>query len=479
MLATVFLTSMLPSDNAEPGIFSLVPAIFLIIYIFATQRILEALILSSLIGFIMVSRPAVQSGESWIANTFSNFSDGLLNVMMSEDIAWLIIVCGLMGSIISLIEKAGGSYAFGEWIAAKAKTRKSSLMCTWFLGVVVFIDDYLKSLTVGSCMTTLTDKHKVPREFLSYVVDSTAAPLCVVIPISTWAVFCSRILESNGWAPQGEGMLYFIKTIPYNFYGWIAALMVPLVIFGIIPVFGPMKQAFHRVAQGGPLAPAGSEKIDIRAGKNNVVPTNPKMFNLFVPIAVLIISTVIMNFDMQMGVLVTLVYMFISYMWQGVMTAEEFWDVSLEGLKNMMMPILLMILAFLFAEVNEQIHFTYFVITSATKVITPALLPLIVFIALAITEFITGTNWGMYIIALPIVIPLAQNLGADVTLAVSAVLSAGVFGSHICFYSDATVITSSATGCNNFDHAFTQAPYGLLAAAISAIFFLISGFVAN
>ena len=479
MLATVFLTSMLPSDNAEPGIFSLVPAIFLIIYIFATQRILEALILASLIGFIMVSRPAVQSGESWIANTFSNFSDGLLNVMMSEDIAWLIIVCGLMGSIISLIEKAGGSYAFGEWIAAKAKTRKSSLMCTWFLGVVVFIDDYLNSLTVGSCMTTLTDKHKVPREFLSYVVDSTAAPLCVVIPISTWAVFCSRILESNGWAPQGEGMLYFIKTIPYNFYGWIAALMVPLVIFGIIPVFGPMKQAFHRVAQEGPLAPAGSEKIDIRAGKNNVVPTNPKMFNLFVPFAILIISTVIMNFDMQMGVLVTLVYMFISYMWQGVMTAEEFWDVSLEGLKNMMMPLLLMILAFLFAEVNEQIHFTYFVITSATKVITPALLPLIVFIALAITEFITGTNWGMYIIALPIVIPLAQNLGADVTLAVSAVLSAGVFGSHICFYSDATVITSSATGCNNFDHAFTQAPYGLLAAAISAIFFLIAGFVMN
>ena len=468
MLATVFLTSTLPSDNAEPGIFSLVPAIFLIIYIFATQRILEALILASLIGFIMVSRPAVQSGESWIANTFSNFSDGLLNVMMSEDIAWLIIVCGLMGSIISLIEKAGGSYAFGEWIASKAKTRKSSLMCTWFLGVVVFIDDYLNSLTVGSCMTTLTDKHKVPREFLSYVVDSTAAPLCVVIPISTWAVFCSRILESNGWAPQGEGMLYFIKTIPYNFYGWIAALMVPLVIFGIIPVFGPMKQAFHRVAQGGPLAPAGSEKIDIRAGKNNVVPTNPKMFNLFVPIAILIISTVIMNFDMQMGVLATLVYMFISYMWQGVMTAEEFWDVSLEGLKNMMMPILLMILAFLFAEVNEQIHFTYFVITSATKVITPTLLPLIVFIALAITEFITGTNWGMYIIALPIV-----------TLAVSAVLSAGVFGSHICFYSDATVITSSATGCNNFDHAFTQAPYGLLAAAISAIFFLIAGFVMN
>lgn len=479
IITTVLLTTLLPENVTEFGIFSLIPAIFLIIYIFATQRILEALILASLIGFIMVSRPLPGEGGTWITNTFMNFSDGLLSVLMSEDIAWLIIVCGLMGSIIALIEKAGGSYAFGEWIASKAKTEKSSLLCTWFLGIIIFIDDYLNSLTVGSCMTTLTDKHRVPREFLSYVVDSTAAPLCVVIPISTWAVFCSRILETNGWAPEGEGILYFMKTIPYNFYGWISALIVPLVILGIIPIFGPMKNAFHRVAQGGSLAPPDSEKIDIRAGKDSVVPTNPKMFNLFIPIAILIVATVIMDFNMQMGVLITLIYMFISYMWQGVMTADEFWDVALEGLKNMMMPILLMILAFLFAEVNEQIHFTYFVITSATKIITPALLPLIVFISLAITEFITGTNWGMYIIALPIVIPLAENLGADITLAVSAVLSAGVFGSHICFYSDATVITSSATGCNNFDHALTQAPYGILAASVSAIFFLVAGLIMN
>lgn len=480
IIATVVFTSMLPADPSSYGIFSVVPAVFLIIYIFATQRILEALILASLVGFIMVSRPETMgNGETWLANSFNNFSEGMLSVMMDEDIAWLIIVCGLMGSIIALIEKAGGSYAFGEWIATKAKTEKSSLICTWILGIVIFIDDYLNSLTVGSCMTKLTDKHKIPREFLSYVVDSTAAPLCVIIPISTWAVFCSRILESNGWAPEGEGLLYFVKTIPFNFYGWIAAAMVPLVVLGVVPIFGPMKEAFHRVAQGGPLAPPGSEKIDIRAGKDSVVPTNPKMHNLFVPIIILIGATILLDCDMQLGVLVTLAYMFVSYMWQGVMTAEEFTDLVLEGLKNMMMPILLMILAFLFAEVNDMIHFTYYVITAATEFMTPHLMPLIVFIALAITEFITGTNWGMYIIALPIVIPLAQNLGVDVTLAVSAVLSAGVFGSHICFYSDATVITSSATGCNNFDHALTQAPYGLLCAGISAVLFLVAGIVIN
>ena len=169
--------------------------------------------------------------------------------------------------------------------------------------------------------------------------------------------------------------------------------------------------------------------------------------------------------------------MFVFYMWQGLMTEEEFFDLVLEGIKNMLMPIMLMILAFLFKEVNEQIHFTYYVINAVASFATPQLLPLIVFIALSITEFITGTNWGMYIIALPIVVPLAQELGCDVTLAVSAVLSAGVFGSHVCFYSDATVITSAACGCNNFDHATTQAPFGILAALVSAVLFLVFGFV--
>jgi Na+/H+ antiporter NhaC len=180
-----------------------------------------------------------------------------------------------------------------------------------------------------------------------------------------------------------------------------------------------------------------------------------------------------------MGVMFTLAFMFIFYLWQGVVTAEEFTDICIEGFKNMIMPLLLMVLAFLFGGVNDQIHFTEYVINSVTSIVIPEIVPLVVFIALSITEFITGTNWGMYIIALPIVSPLAQNTGCDVTLAVSAVLSAGVFGSHICFYSDATVITSAATGCNNFDHALTQAPFGILCASLSAALFLAMGFIIN
>ncbi|MDD2215512.1 MAG: Na+/H+ antiporter NhaC family protein [Eubacteriales bacterium] len=464
---SIIISRFLPDDPYNFGPASLIPALFLIVYIFTTKRILEALILASVMGFIMVSQ----------GDVLGAFSGALLGVMMNEDIAWLFIVCGLMGSIITLIERAGGAFAFGEWVATKAKTRKSSLIYTWILGIIVFIDDYLNSLTVGSCMAPLTDKYKVPREFLSYVVDSTAAPLCVLIPITTWSIFCSRLLEVNGWAPAGDGLKYFILTIPFNFYAWIAAFIVPLIILGIIPIFGPMKKAEQRVKDGGPIAPAGSEKIDIRGGETMELPSNPKIMNFLLPLLVLVCSTIYFDLDMQIGVLCTMVFMFITYLGQNIMSAEEFTDIALKGLKNMILPLMLMVLAFLFAEVNDQIHFTYYMISTSSKYMTPALMPFIIFIVLAFTEFITGTNWGMYIIALPIVIPLGIGLEANMPLSIAAVLSAGVFGSHICFYSDATIITSAATGCNNFDHALTQAPFGILAAVLSAICFLIAGFI--
>jgi Na+/H+ antiporter NhaC len=482
LVASWILSATIPVGSEDFGALALIPAFFLIVYIFATKRILEALLLASIVGFMMTAKTGMES-NTLAANlhtpldVLNMLSGTLTEVVMSEDIAWLFIVCGLMGSIISLIEKAGGAFAFGEWVAKRAKTRKSVLLWTWVLGVIIFIDDYLNSLTVGSCMAPVTDKKRVPREFLAYIVDSTAAPLCVIIPISTWAVFCGKLLETNGWAPEGDGLAYFIKTIPFSFYGWVAALLVPIVIIGIIPIFGPMKKAEQRVKDGGPLAPPDSDKIDIKGGVIEEKPANPKIINFLLPIIVLVAATVIADLDMQIGVLVTILFMFIFYLAQKVISAEDFADVTVAGIKNMILPLLLMVLAFLFAEVNSQIGFTRYVIESSTNIMTPALMPLIIFLVLACTEFITGTNWGMYIIALPIVIPLANNLDVNMPLAVSAVLSAGVFGSHVCFYSDATILTSAATGCNNFRHAITQAPFGLLAAGITAVLYLITGFV--
>lgn len=465
----ILLVNIFMPDGMENfGILSVVPAIFLIVYIFATKRILEALILASAMAFLFVHKMGF----------FGAFMTGLLDVGMSEDMIWLWVVCGLMGSIIALIEKAGGAFAFGEWVAKRAKTKKSTLIWTWILGIAIFIDDYLNSLTVGSCMAPITDKHKTSREMLAYVVDSTAAPICVLIPISTWAVFAAGLMEANGWAPEGQGLLYFIKTIPFNFYGWFAALIVPLVILGIIPLVGPMKKAEKRAMETGVLAPPGSDKIDIKAGEEDMeIPERPRIINFFAPIVVLVVATIATGTDMMAGVIITLAFQALIYIPQGIMNAEEFADLCVKGIKNMLFPLLLMVLAFLFAEANDQIGFTAYVINQATAIMTPQLLPLVIFLVLGITEFITGTNWGMYIIALPIVIPLSMAMGSNTTLAVAAVLSAGVWGSHICFYSDATILSSAASGCDNFRHAVTQMPFGFMAAGVSAVAFLIAGFV--
>ncbi len=457
--------SRLPPVGGDFGAYSVIPAAFLIAYIFATKRILESLVFASLLGFVLAHR----------GDFFGAFNDALMKVLRSEDMAWLFLVCGLMGSLIALIERAGGSFAFGEWVQKRAKTRTSTLLWTWVLGMAIFIDDYLNSLTVGSCMAPITDRHKVSREMLAYVVDSTAAPVCVLIPISTWGVFVGRLLEANGLADEGQGLVAFAKTIPYNFYGWFAAFVVPLVILGIVPVFGPMKKAEQRARETGVLAPPGSEKIDMKAGETFEIPERPRIANFFLPMIFLVAATLWFDIDMAKGVVSTMGFLFLLYLGQRLVTASEFADLSVRGVKNMLFPLVMMVLAFTFAEANEQIGFTAYVIRSAAPIMSPALMPVVVFVVLGITEFITGTNWGMYIIAFPIVIPLAQQIGANPTLVVAAVLSAGVWGAHICFYSDATILSSAASGCDNFEHAITQLPYGVLAALLSAVAFFAAG----
>jgi Na+/H+ antiporter NhaC len=324
-------------------------------------------------------------------------------------------------------------------------------------------------------MTPVNDKHRTPREMTAYVVDSTSVPTCVLNPISTWAIFIGGLMVANGLGESGEQVLTYIQCIPYNFYAMATLLVVILVTAGVIPIFGPMKGAFKRVADGGPLAPAGSERIDIRSGQDAIeIPENPKLYNFFVPIFVLVGATIFFEFDMQMGVITTIAFNFIFFVFQG-MDPMDYVDEILRGLKNMLMPLLLVVLAFSFAEMSEQTGFIYWVVEVATANVTPAMLPVTIFLIFAFTEFIMGISWGMYAIAIPIAVPVAASLGVDPFIAVGAVVSAGAWGAHSCFYSDSTILVSASTGCENFRHAITQIPFGLIGGAISVLAFFALG----
>lgn len=466
IIAFAIIGFLVPDDPADFGIISALPAAFLIIFIFKTKRIIEALALAVILTTIM----------GYKGEFFGVFNEIILNNVMDEDMAWLFIVCGLMGGIVAVVETSGGGYAFGNWVTKKAKTEKSTLLWTAVCSLLLSIDDYLSVLTTGSAMTPVNDRHRTPREMTAYIVDSTAAPACVLNPISTWAVFIGGLMVANGLGEPGSQVLTYAQVVPYNFYAMGALLVLFLVIIGVIPKFGPMKKAYERIHAGGPLAPPGSERIDIRAGKEAAIPENPKLRNFFVPMLVLVSATILFGFDMQMGVVTAIGFNFIWFVLQG-MSPETYVDEVLRGLKNMLMPLFMMILAFSFADGCERIGFMDFVVDTATAHITLQYLPITIFLVFAFTEFIMGINWGMYIIALPMVVPVTLALGGDPIVMVGVVAAAGVWGSHCCFYSDATILTSAATGCDNFRHAITQIPYGFIAGILAGIGYLFLGII--
>ncbi|MDG1485634.1 MAG: sodium:proton antiporter, partial [Porticoccaceae bacterium] len=219
--------------TTETSLLVLLPALVTVITAVLSRRPIESLLAGVFVGLLMLEPAAA----------LSNFSSILLDVMMDETIAWIIIVCGLMGSLITLLMRVGAASAFSRALSSKAKNSSSALLYTWLLGLVVFIDDYLNALAVGSSMRKVTDKFKVSREMLAYVVDSTAAPICVLVPVSTWAVFYAGLFMDAGYAESGQGMALYISAIPYMVYPIAAMLLVPLVAVGIVPALGMMKSA--------------------------------------------------------------------------------------------------------------------------------------------------------------------------------------------------------------------------------------------
>jgi len=400
------------------------------------------------------------------AAALSNFSSILLEVMMDETIAWVIIVCGLMGSLITLLMRVGAARAFSRALSSKAQNSTSALLYTWLLGLVVFIDDYLNALAVGSSMRKVTDKFKVSREMLAYVVDSTAAPICVLVPVSTWAVFYAGLFMDAGYAESGQGMALYISAIPYMVYPIVAMLLVPLVAVGIVPALGMMKSAQQRAAEGTAplLIDEGEEESLIDTEDNRV-----QIYHFVLPIVALLGFSIWYDLDVQIGIIMSVAVTIILFGAQRLMAWTQMFDAVIDGIKIMLPALTMVVMAFVFKEVNDQLGLAIYVINNVAPLMTPLMFPALTFLTMALISFATGSSWGVFAIAIPIILPLAESVGVSIPLAIGALVSASAFGSHACFYSDATVLAAQGSGCDVMDHALTQIPYALIAAAISCV----------
>jgi tetracycline resistance efflux pump len=451
------------------GALCIIPPLVVIVLAIISRTSFEPLLIGCLVGFVII-------GYYSHINFFSGFIASLYKVMEDESTVWVILVCGLYGSLIGLMVRSGGTMKFGEWALQKIRSKKQALMGAWTLGLLIFLDDYLSALTVGITMRKITDAFKVPRSMLAYIVNTTAAPWCVIVPISTWTIFVANILETSHVAPKGAGLATYWRMIPFVCYGYISVLIIPLFIYGILPWFGSMKKADIRAAETGQL----TSKPFTTSGALDISSMNPlkspKVIYFLLPIVVLLAATIFFNIDALKGVMIAVTFTFLYYIIIRIGTFRQLSETVFSGFNSMIYALAILVMSYVLKDVNDKMGLTQYVLHGVSPYVSKQLLPLLVFASLSVIAVTTGSSWGLYAIAIPLVVPLAIHLGSNTLLNCGAVVSAGVFGSNACLYSDATVLTAQSTECNNLENGLTQLPYATISFALACAAYIILGY---
>lgn len=337
------------------------------------------------------------------------------------------------------------------------------------------MDDYLNVLSIGVCMKGVYDKRKIPREALAYILDATGAPVCVILPFSTWAVFYSSLfIEQESIKALGfkNGMDAYIHAVPYAFYPIITLLIVFLFCLGVMPKWGNMKKAYQRVEQTGKVYSDISRKYNHDELKGFGEDGN--IWYFMIPM-ILLVSIAMATGDLLLAVTVDLIVCFVLYVPTKTVPGDEFFNLVFRGFGDMLSVLVILVAAFILQKVTEEMGMTAFIIELVQPFLKGAVFPAVAFVLVTVLTFTTASQWGISAVASSIVFPLGVAVGANPVLIMAAIISGGAFGSHACFYTDSTVLASSSAGIDNMEHAVSQLPYVILACVLSVVGYLVCG----
>ena len=473
---------------------SLVPPLVAIILALITKEVYSSLFVGIVVGGLFYSNFNIK--ESFLTIFTDKTDGGLLAKLSNSGNVGILIFLVVLGIMVVLMNKAGGSAAYGEWAKKTIKTRKGALLSTFVLGVLIFIDDYFNCLTVGSVMRPVTDTHKVFRAKLSYIIDSTAAPVCIIAPISSWAAAVAGIAAD---IPGINGLELFIRAIPYNFYALLTIVAMLTLIFTNTD-FGPMLTHERNAQLNDDIFTTESRPYE---ENTTVVKANGKVIDLVFPVVVLIISCIIgmiytggffegesfinafancvAPVGLLLGSVAALIITFVFYMIRRVLTFQEFMSCLPEGFKAMVPAILILTFAWTLSGITGLLGADVFVagLLENSKGAVQILLPVIVFCIAVFLAFATGTSWGTFGILLPIVVPILDPSSEILIITVSATLAGAVCGDHCSPISDTTIMASTGAQCDHINHVSTQLPYAILVAAVSAVNYILAAVIQN
>ncbi|MGO4888915.1 Na+/H+ antiporter NhaC family protein [Anaerobacillus sp. MEB173] len=486
----------------EHSALSLIPPVLALLMVIVTRRVLLSLGVGIIVGALMVNGFSITESLSQIFSIVGGIfvADGGLNTWELY-ILFFLLALGMIASLVSL---SGGSRAFGEWAMKRVKTRVGAQLVTILLGFIIFIDDYFNSLTVGNVSRPLTDRHRISRSKLAYLVDSTAAPICIVAPVSSWGAYIITIIGGilvTHNVTQYEALQAFLLMVPMNFYAILALLMVFAVVIFKLDIGLMKKQEIHAMNTG--------ELVDLTKGpvpgdqQNVTVSDKGKVGDLLWPIATLISATVffmiftgiqgtegevtILSIFENTDVAAALVYggllglavAIVLVLVKGV-SGRQFGSGLWAGIKSMLPAIYILIFAWTIIEIISELGTGKYLAGLVDAHMNIAYLPVVLFIIAGFMAFSTGTSWGTFGIMLPIAGEIAAATDVTMMLPVlAAVLAGAIFGDHCSPISDTTILSSTGAGSHHIDHVMTQLPYALIVAAITIIGYLVLGFTGS
>ncbi len=461
---------------------SLLPPIIAIALALITKEVYSSLFIGILMGGLLYSN------FSFEGTVLHAFNDGIVASLSDSYNVGILIFLVILGTMVCLMNKAGGSAAFGRWAKKNIKSRAGSQLATILLGCLIFIDDYFNCLTVGSVMRPITDKQNVSRVKLAYLIDATAAPICIIAPISSWAAAVA------GFAEDGQGLNLFIRAIPYNFYALLTIIMmVGMVLLNV--EFGPMARYEKNAIETGDLF-SGSNPYAMLDDESDE--SRGTVLDLVLPIIALVAACVIgmiysggffdgadfitafsdsdASVGLMLGSAFGLLFAFVYYLIRRSMSFKEMMACIPEGFKAMVPAILILTFAWSLKGMTDSLGAKYFVrdfVRSASGI--QVLLPVIVFVVGCLLAFATGTSWGTFGILIPIVQSVFDMSNPMAIICISACMAGAVCGDHCSPISDTTIMASAGAQCDHVNHVSTQLPYAISCAVISGVTYLIAG----
>ncbi len=461
-------------------LYSLVPAITVLALAVITKKALEPLIVGCVAGYILLTflKPELGSFPE-------NFIHGLKQIIaqnLNSELIWVILVCLLYGSFVQLVISSGGVDTIGIYSCQFVKTKKQSLIMTYWLGFIFFLDDYLNALAVGNTMRGIADQFQISREKLAYVISLVCVPITVIIPLSTWTIFYGTQLINANVIDTNNPILAFMYTIPYNFSAWISLLFGLLVVYEFVPNFGKIKIAEKQ-------AEDSKSKTIVMDDPKRIENKKGKIYHFALPLFVLIFFTIFQlkdwhtltiynfhdNIDALRGVMVAVAFTYVLNWVTGVMSFNQVSNNFVKGFETIVFVLAILTMTYLLKDIQSKLGFNTFVEDALKSILSKKFLPMIIFMFVGFISFSTGSNWGVYAILVPVVSALAISVGANIWLTQGALVSATVWGAAACFFSDNRVLTAQSTQTNMMSHAVSQFMPQLIIYALSSILYLIFG----